>query len=225
MPARTRIKICGVRTVEAARAAVDAGADAIGLVFVEASPRHVNIEQASDIVAALPAFVEPVGLFVDTPAAEIRSTCQQVGITAVQLHGQETPADIVALTGMRILKAVSFNPDNVNATLSQWQPVFAKLAGFLFDAPPPAADELPGGSGNKFDWNQLAQLQQAGAFADAPPVILAGGLTPENVGSAIAKLHPFAVDVSSGVESSRGVKDLAKIAAFCEAVRDADATW
>ena len=225
MPARTRIKICGIRTAEAARAAVDAGADAVGLVFVEASPRHVTVEQARAVVAALPAFVEAVGLFVDTAADDIRSTCNAVGITSVQLHGKESPADVVALTGLRVLKALSFDAANFAATLSEWKPVFSRLGGVLFDAPPPTAGDLPGGSGIQFDWNALAALQQTGAFADAPPMILAGGLTPENVGSAIAKLHPFAVDVSSGVESSRGVKDLTKIAAFCEAVRDADATW
>lgn len=217
---KTRIKICGVVDVTTALAASAAGADAIGLVFVEQSPRVVTLEQARAIVEALPAFVEPVGLFVNRPVEQVLDTAQQVGLRSVQLHGDETPEDVAQLTGLRVLKAMSFNSTSEAQTaLRRWHHPPSQLAGLLFDTPPLPDATIPGGSGRSFDWSQLAELMNNTAMESLPPIILAGGLTPQNVAEAIAVVQPYAVDVSSGVESARGVKDVEKIMRFCRAVR------
>lgn len=225
---RTRIKICGVRDPEAALAAAQAGADAIGLVFAIASPRCVNIDQAKKIVRVLPPFMEPVGLFVDAPVQQIRVTANELGLRTVQLHGRESPDMVGQLAPMRVIKAIGFEPTGMPARLEPWREMLGSLAGLLWDAPkldnndsglaPPS-----GGSGSRFDWSALAKLKDAGSLESLAPMILAGGLTADNVGQAISQLAPYGVDVSSGVESSRGEKDHALIAAFCAAVRYADA--
>lgn len=225
---RTRIKICGVREPETALAAAQAGADAIGLVFAAASPRCVNHDQARQIIKVLPSFVEPVGLFVDAPVRQIQAKATELGLQTVQLHGRETPGMVAQLAPMRVIKAIAFEPTQVQATLAPWRPVPDSLAGLLWDAPKLDDDDSglappSGGSGSRFDWAALAKLKGAGSLASLPPMILAGGLTPDNVGQAITQLAPYAVDVSSGVESSRGEKDETLIAAFCAAVRYADA--
>lgn len=212
---RTRIKICGLRTVDDALAAVDAGADAVGLVFVEASPRHVDLETAAAIVAALTPFVERVGLFVDAAPDVVRRTAETFGLTTIQLHGNETRDTFRALYGYRLIKAIAFgvsDPDDLSSLMHE-----PELSAVLIDAPP--RDGLTGGTGESLDWTALARFQPR----DTKPLILAGGLTPDNVGEAIRIVRPFAVDVSSGVESSRGVKDPGMIADFCAAVRTADA--
>ena len=224
---RTRIKICGVTTPEAAMVAARAGADAVGLVFVDGSPRRVSLEQARAVIATLPAFVAPVGLFVDADGDTVRRTASALQLRTVQLHGHESPAMVSQLAPLRVLKAVAFESRQITEQLAAWRDV-PNLAGILFDAAPPSPDSPPadrGGTGRRFDWDALAALIHAGIFRgqDLPPLVLAGGLTPGNVRDAIRRLHPYAVDVSSGVESSRGVKDLALIRAFCEAVRLADA--
>jgi phosphoribosylanthranilate isomerase len=221
---RTRIKICGVRDLETALAAAAAGADAIGLVFVDASPRSIPVEQARAIILALPAFIEPVGLFVDAAPDHIRQTAASVGLRTVQLHGRETPDDLRQLTGLRVIKAVAFDAGQMHERLDLWRTGCPNLAALLWDAPPPPEEHLPGGSGHPFDWNELARFEREGGLDNLPPAILAGGLTPENVGQAIATVAPYAVDVSSGVESSRGVKDIGLIASFCRAVRQADSS-
>lgn len=200
-----------------ARAAVDAGADAIGLVFVPGSPRQVTVEQAQQIRASLPPSVEPVALFVDIPADQIRSIAADLNVTLVQLHGRETPEDAARLAPLRVIKAVSFQDDDIDATLAGWTSAPSNVAGLLFDAPQ-QGEELPGGSGRRFDWSALASLDRTGW----PPAIVAGGLTAENVGQALAMIRPWGVDVSSGAESSRGVKDADLIKAFTKAVRIAD---
>lgn len=224
---RTRIKICGIRDSSAAEAAADAGADAVGLVFVADSPRCVTVEVAREIVRALPAFVEPVGLFVDAPAQRIRETAAEVGLRVVQLHGREQPGDVAALDRLRIIRAVAFDPSQLAAAVRPWQRNrLPNLAAVLFDTPPPADPEsaaLTGGSGKPFDWHALAEERRTGELKGLPPLMLAGGLSSANVAEAIAIVRPYAVDVSSGVESSRGVKDTARIHAFCDAVRAADA--
>ena len=219
---RTRIKICGVRDVETALTACAAGADAVGLVFVEKSPRFVTTDAAKQIVDALPAFVEPVGLFADHSEQQIRNIAEATGLRTLQLHGQETPSFVENLTGLRIIKALPFHPDTVEAVIASWRPVAHRLAGLLLDTPPKTDSTITGGSGTTFDWQALADRLDAGLFDDLPPIILAGGLNHENVAEAVQTLGPYAVDVSSGVESERGVKDPAKIAAFCAAVRQAD---
>lgn len=222
---RTRIKICGIRDIESAEAAVEAGADAIGLVFVEKSPRYVTIDEAEKIVACLPAFVDPVALFVDASEEFICNVCRRLGVRTVQLHGNETPEFAEALGDFNLIKAIAFDADRVETSLGPWNQSTANLVGMLWDTPPAkddASTSLTGGTGKTFDWTELATLQASGALSDLPPTILAGGLTAMNVGEAISNVRPFAVDVSSGVESSRGVKDAKMIAEFCKAVREAD---
>ena len=217
---RTRIKICGLTTVEAALASAAAGADAVGLMFVEASPRVVTIQQATQIVSALPAFVEPIGLFVNRPVEQVLDTAGQLGLRCVQLHGSETPEDVAQLTGLRVIKALGFEDANqARKAMNNWRDPPPQLAGLMFDAKPPADAAIPGGLGQTFDWQALTELLSDPAFEHLPPVILAGGLTPGNVAEAIRVVKPYAVDVSSGVESQRGVKDIGLIARFCQAVQ------
>jgi len=205
---RTWIKICGIRDTASARVAAEAGADAVGLVFVERSPRHLTPSQAKAIVAALPDHVEPVGLFVDTPMQQVRHIAAEVGLTTVQLHGKESPGDATGLAPIKVIKALH-DASGAGA--------FFGVSALLFDAPP-EGNELPGGSGRTFEWGDLAAIDRTGW----PNIIIAGGLTPENVPRAIRVIHPFGVDVSSGVESARGVKDHGQIRAFCAAVRETD---
>lgn len=223
--ARTRIKICGVRDPDTAHAAVDAGADAIGLVFVEGTPRHVSdLEHAARIIDALPAFVEPVGLFVNAAAQDIRLKSATLGLRTIQLHGGETPDFARALAPLRVIRAFPFSEGDLPQRLQPWRNC-PNLAAILVDAPPPSDPGTPpgqtGGHGDTFDWNALASQLQAGLLDDLPPLVLAGGLTPDNVDQAIRLLQPFAVDVSSGVESSRGVKDHQRIRDFCLAAQRA----
>ena len=214
---RTRIKICGLRTLDAALCAAESGADAVGFVFVERSPRCITATEARAIISKLPALVEPVALFADAPADQILSICDAIGVRTVQLHGRETIADVDALSDLRVIKAINFGDASQASWLSSTAP--AHVVGLLIDAPAtPQAAGLTGGGGHAFDWAALASLNRSAL----PPIILAGGLTPLNVGDAITIAHPYAVDVSSGVESSRGIKDLAKIRAFCAAVQRAD---
>lgn len=220
---RTRIKICGVTTVEAALAAAAAGADAVGLVFVQRSPRYVEVEQAIRIIAALPPFVEPIGLFADLPIEKVRDFAQVTGLKTLQLHGREGPAYAQQLKQYRIIKAVSFDPERLADRVGPWRKVGGNLVGMLLDSPPAADGGLGGGTGQTFDWPRLADLMSRGELDELPPLLLAGGLNPDNVADAVRVVHPYAVDVSSGVESERGVKDIAKIAAFCAAVREGDA--
>lgn len=219
---RTRVKICGIRDLDTALAAAEAGVDAVGFVFVPSSPRVVTPAQARSIVAGLPAFVEPVGLFVNQPADQVRRIATDVGLRTVQLHGSESPEEVAALAPLRVIKAVTFESRIVSVTLARWRPRPENLAGLLFDTPP-LGQMLPGGTGRQFDWDALAALKHGGMLADLPPLILAGGLSPENVAHAIATLAPYAVDVSSGVEASKGVKDPRLMRAFVQAVQLADA--
>lgn len=223
VPRKTRIKICGLRDVGNARAAAEAGADFVGLNFVEKSPRYVEPETARAIVEALPAGVEPVGLFCDHPAEQVRATAAAAGLKTVQLHGEETPEFAEQLGALRVLKVFAFRRDRLADQLADWKGRTDRVTALLIDTPPEPDAKITGGSGRAFDWSALAQSQTEGDFAGLPPVMLAGGLTPGNVGEAIRAARPWGVDVSSGVESSRGVKDPGMIADFCAAVREADA--
>jgi phosphoribosylanthranilate isomerase len=218
---RTRVKICGITRVEDGLAAARAGADAIGLVFWPGTPRCVNFEQARAIVAALPAFVTVVGLFVDPPPEAVRSALAAVPLDLLQFHGEEPP-ELCASFGRPFIKAVPVKPE---ADLLQYASRFSGARALLFDAFQPGG--APGGTGTTFDWKALPpQLTDASSRC----VILSGGLTPGNVAAAIRQLHPWGVDVSSGVEVTgedgrprKGIKSQAKIFAFVREVRSADA--
>ena len=201
---RTRVKVCGITRVGDALAAAAAGVDAIGLVFAEVSPRHVSIEQARSVCAALPPFVTVVGLFVDTAPARIRAVLGQVPLDLLQFHGGETPEQCRGY-GRPYIKAIAMR---AGVDLPAEALRYADAAGLLLDAYSPTA---AGGTGQVFDWAQAPR--DAGL-----PIVLAGGLTPENVAAAILKVRPYAVDVSSGVEQSKGIKDAAKIVAFMRSV-------
>lgn len=221
---RTRIKICGLKTYDEAMAAVDAGVDALGFNFVRRSPRFVAPEDARRIIDRLPAMVTPIGLFSDHPIEDVLDAVDAVGLHCVQLHGREGPGYAKQLSHLQVIKAVSFEHGHVAERLQPWREARTTLAALLFDTPPPSmGHELTGGTGVAFDWEALARLEAEETFHGLPPRLLAGGLNADNVAHAIQTVRPFAVDVSSGVESSRGVKDPAMIAAFCDAVRAADA--
>ena len=213
---RTRVKICGITRVEDALAAARAGADAIGFVFWRGTPRFVDHGLARSIAAALPPFVSIVGLFVDPAADEVRSALGAVPLSILQFHGRE-PAALCRSFGRPYLKAIPVGP---GTDLLESVSLYGDAAGILLDAPP--ADGLPGGTGRTFDWDRLR--------APLPlPLVLSGGLDAANVGEAIRRFAPWAVDVSSGVERLdaqgkpvKGIKDAARIAAFVAEVRNAD---
>ncbi len=217
---RTRIKICGIRTPDMAMHAALCGADAVGLVFVGKSPRSVTFDEARAVAAALPALCEPVGLFADAAAEEIFTTGRDIGLRTIQLHGTEPPEMLQQLREFRIIKALPFDGTRV-AGLENWlQNAPSNWAMLLIDAPP--AKGLSGGTGHTLDWAALRRaLDEAARHAGKPlpPVMLAGGLTPDNVAQAILAVRPWAVDVSSGVEETRGVKSPEKITDFCAAVK------
>lgn len=206
-PARVRAKICGITRVEDALAAIEAGADALGFVFHPASPRAVTPAQAAAIVAELPPFVTTVGLFVDAADDLLRDTLALVPLDLLQFHGDETDADC-ARHGRPWIKALRVRPDQDLAAAIAAHP---RARGILLDAWHP---QLPGGTGQTFDW-QLVPM------AGRQPIILAGGLTADNVTEAIRQVRPYAVDVSGGVEQAKGIKDAAKIQAFMAGVRSA----
>jgi phosphoribosylanthranilate isomerase len=206
---RTRIKICGITRTQDARAAAEAGADAIGLVFYPPSPRYLSTERAAEIRDALPPFVQTVALFVNADAAQVAQVLGRVRPALLQFHGEETP-EFCAQFGMPFVKACRVRP-GVDA-LEYLRP-YSRAAAWLFDSHVPEY----GGIGESFDWSLLPA---AGRLERS--VILSGGLSRENVAEAIRRVRPWGVDVSSGVESAKGVKDGAKIAAFIAEVRNAD---
>lgn len=200
---RTRVKVCGITNIEDALAAAHAGADAIGLVFYAKSPRAVTAEQAAEIIAALPPFVTTVALFVDANADEVQQILQQVSIDLLQFHGDESPEFCVSFQRPYI-KALRMQP---GIDITQQANMHPLALGILLDAWVPG---VPGGTGQTFNWNNIPSLAQ--------PLVLAGGLTPDNVQQAITQVNPWAVDVSGGLEMSKGRKDHAKVQAFMQAV-------
>jgi phosphoribosylanthranilate isomerase len=206
---RTRVKICGIREREHAQVAVEAGADAIGLVFYAPSPRYVEREAAAEIARSLPAFVSAVGLFVDAGEADIRRVLDAVPLDILQFHGDEPP-EFCAGFGRPYVRAVRMEP---GTDLLEYARRFSKAKALLLDAHLPGT---PGGTGLTFDWKAIP--------AGFPmPVILSGGMDAANVSQAVREVRPWAVDVSSGVESARGVKDPRKIVEFIRSVRREDA--
>ena len=222
---RTRIKICGVCRPEDAAAAAEAGADAIGLVFHPPAPRCLTMERAREILAATAAFVTPVGLFVDVSADEVRKTAAALGLRHVQLNGAESPETVSSLSGLAVIKAVRVDPGRFGQTLSLWRDAvrslgLTNLKGLVLET---AGTGAAGGTGVANDWATVLRHLAAGDFDGLPPVIAAGGLTPETVAAVVRDVRPWAVDVSSGVEEVRGKKSAEKIWAFVAAVRQADA--
>ena len=216
---RTRVKICGITRLADGLAAARAGADAIGFVFWRGSPRVVAVDAARAISDALPPFVTVVGLFVDPTPDEIRATLAGLPLDLLQFHGRET-AEFCRAFGRPYVKAVPVGDNATRVDLLEFAARYPDAGGLLFDAPPSGG--LPGGTGRMFDWDVLPK--------DLPlPLVLSGGLTAANVGDAIRRMRPWAVDVSSGVEMIgpdgepvRGNKDPSRIVAFIEEVRNAD---
>jgi phosphoribosylanthranilate isomerase len=215
---RTRVKICGITRVEDALAAARHGADAIGIVMHRHAKRYVPMATARQIVGALPPFVTPVALFVDAPTQEILDTARDLSVRHVQLHGHEMPDEIAPLLPLRVIKAVRVTRMGLKEDLLRWRGAAPNLTGIVLETPS-ARDG--GGTGVPNDWDFIESATQAGDFTGLPNIIAAGGLTPETVADVVRRIQPWAVDVSSGVESSIGIKSEEKIAAFCRAVREA----
>jgi phosphoribosylanthranilate isomerase len=205
----TRVKVCGITQPEDGLAAAHAGTQAIGLVFWPRSPRFVDVETARRIAAVLPPFVLRVGVFVDAPRDVLEQTAEAVGLDVLQLHGAEPPEAVAGLK-RRVVKALSVGPGFRVEDVDRYVEHGAVI---LLDA---SGGGQPGGTGRTFDWSVARAVRQR-----VPHLILAGGLTPENVGEAIRAVDPYAVDVSSGVESAPGRKDEARVRAFIQAVRQA----
>lgn len=210
-----RIKVCGLTRPQDAIAAVEAGADAVGLVFGP-SPRQVTISRAREIVAAMPPFVFVVGVFVNVRSATVLRTVVEAGLSAVQLHGDESPAFVRKLHGLRVVKALRVRDRSFVDQVKAFRA--AGAAAILLDA---FSEQVRGGSGKRFDWDLVSGAREAGVLDDAPPLVLSGGLTADNVASGIRRVRPWAVDVSSGVEDQPGIKSAEKIARFVSAVRHA----
>ncbi|HUP97224.1 MAG TPA: phosphoribosylanthranilate isomerase [Usitatibacter sp.] len=209
IPERTRVKICGIREPEHARIAAEAGADAIGLVFYGPSPRYVEIAQAAAVAAALPPYVMAVGLFVNADEGEVRRVLDSVRLDLLQFQGDE-PSEFCERFRMPYVRAVRME---AGTDLVECASRFSRAKALLLDAHVPGQ---PGGTGRTFDWRGIPR--------DLPiPVILSGGLTVENVARAVREVKPWAVDVSSGVETGRGSKDPRKIVDFIRSVRIEDA--
>jgi len=202
-----RSKICGITRIEDALAAAEAGADAIGFVFYAKSPRAVDVRQARAIIAELPPFVTTVGLFVNASRCELNEILEVVPLDLLQFHGDETPQDCEGYHRPWIKALRVRLGDDLEAACQ----LYAGARGILLDT---YVAGVPGGTGEAFDWSLVpAHLSK--------PIILAGGLSADNVGQAIAQVRPYAVDVSGGVEQAKGIKDAAKIEAFMQAVKQA----
>lgn len=206
---RTRIKICGITNVDDALAVVDSGADAIGLVFYDPSPRSVTVEQAAKIVSAIPAFVTTVALFVNAKSRLINQVIDVVRPDLLQFHGDESAAECASYKH-DFIKAIRVNDDT---NLIQCAKEFNSAKGLLLDT---YTKGVPGGTGLSFDWSLIPDNLPM-------PIILAGGLDADNVSEAIHQVKPFAVDVSGGVEQTKGVKDTTKIKVFVKQVNQASA--
>lgn len=205
---RTRIKICGLTREADVDAAVEAGVDAVGFVFYAKSPRAVSVAHAAALARRLPPFVTPVGLFVNAAPHELAAACAAIPTLMLQFHGDETPVQCDAV-GRPYLRAARMTP---GFDLLNFAQQFSSAQALLLDA----YVEGYGGGGKVFDWS----LVPSGV---TPPLVLSGGLSAANVTDGVLKVRPWAVDVSSGVESAKGIKDADAVRRFCEAVREADA--
>ena len=203
----TRVKICGITRVQDVQAVVNSGAHAIGLLFYEKSPRYVSVQQAVQLAQAIPPFVTVVGLFVNAEADFVRMVLQQVPLGLLQFHGDETP-EFCRQFGQPYIKAIRVK---AGVDLLQCAARFSSARALLLDA---HVEGVEGGTGKTFDWTLIPKLPL--------PVILSGGLHPANVADAIKQVRPYAVDVSSGVEAAKGIKDAVKITAFINEVNNID---
>jgi phosphoribosylanthranilate isomerase len=203
----TKVKICGITNPADAQVAVEAGADAVGFIFYEKSPRFVTLQQAAEISRQIQPYVMRVGVFVNPLEDTVLRAIAECGLTMLQFHGDESP-EFCAQFGLMNMKAFRVHGPETFEQIPKY-----KTDAYLLDA---YSSTTLGGTGEKFNWDLAVEAQKFGK-----PIFLAGGLTPENVAEAIHKVHPFGVDVSSGVESAPGKKDHAKVKAFIAAVRDA----
>jgi phosphoribosylanthranilate isomerase len=201
------VKICGITNVEDGLAAAEAGADALGFIFYESSPRHVPIEKAATVIRELPAPIVKVGVFVDADEDTVYRAIRECGLNLLQFHGNEPPEYCVQF-GLMSMKAFQVRDAQSLSRLADF-----KTDAWLLDAYSP--DKL-GGTGEKFNWDLAIEARKSGR-----PIFLAGGLTPENVAEAVRHVEPYAVDVSSGVEASPGKKDQGKVKAFIDAAKGA----
>ena len=204
---RTRIKICGLTRPQDLEAAIHSGADAVGFVFYPPSPRYLSLVQAKELALRVPPFVTRVGLFVNADPQQVRDTLAEVPLDLLQFHGEED-VGYCAQFGLPYLKAARVRP---GVDLLEFARTYATAQGILLDA----WVEAYGGVGQSFDWSLIPSNLPV-------PMILSGGLHVDNVGEAVMKIKPWAVDVGSGVESAKGIKDAGKIAAFISAVRTSD---
>jgi phosphoribosylanthranilate isomerase len=214
----TRIKICGITRLDDLHAAIDAGADALGFVFYPPSPRYLSPEAAAPLIAAMPPFVTSVGLFVNASLEEIQAVIAQAPIQLLQFHGDESAEEchrLASAVNRPFIRAFRVKPDTSAADLleceEQYKATSSLFQGLLLDT---FVDSF-GGSGKVFDWSLIPKEL-------APRVVLSGGLSVQNATDAVVRVRPFAVDISSGVELSKGIKDVAKIRSFVQAVRLAD---
>jgi len=207
---RTRVKICGITREQDALAAVEAGADAIGLVFYPPSPRDISVQRAAQIVSVLPPFVTTVGLFVNAEASFIAEVVEEAGIDLIQFHGNEC-SEYCGQHKRPWIRAIRMRSDRDVARSAE---EFSQARGLLLDAYRPG---VPGGTGETFDWSRIP-------VDLAHRIILAGGLNPDNISQAVRQVRPFAVDVSGGVEAAPGIKDADKIARFMAGVRSGETT-
>lgn len=214
MHSRTRIKVCGITSAEDANDAIQAGVDALGFIFVESSPRYISPEKAKEIIAQLPPFIHYVGVFLDNNPIEVEEIIDYCGLSFVQLHGKEDAEYCQKLaqvaTPCKIIKAFRVGRKSLAA---DFKPYEEFVKGFLLDT---YVDGQEGGTGKPFDWSIIESLDLQ------LPIILAGGLTPENAGEAVCDVRPFAIDVNSGVESEPGKKDIEQLRLLIQRVAAAD---
>lgn len=207
------IKVCGLTSVENATAVAELGINAIGLNFYEKSIRCVDVARARKIVNALPPGVEPIGLFVNHSLAEIHKITEQTGIRTIQLHGDESPEFASQLHNLKIIRSLRIAANNIGTlpqVIADYHHAGVPLIGCLLDA---KVDNTFGGTGQTAPWELIAKQYQPETW---PPLILAGGLTPANVGAAVSRVQPWGVDTASGVESSPGIKDIDLVREFIE---------
>jgi phosphoribosylanthranilate isomerase len=215
---RTRIKICGLTRAEDVAAAVTAGADAIGFVFYDKSPRYVTASAAAELIRTVPPFISTVGLFVNASAEEVSAVLEQAPLSLLQFHGDETPEQCAAIAQAvkrPFMRAARIGSSTTPEDLLEWEQDYRSASPFFTGLLLDTLVEQYGGSGKVFDWSLIPKEL-------APRVVLSGGLSVQNAIDAVQRVRPHAVDISSGVEQAKGIKDAAKIAAFISAVHLAD---